>query len=113
MQFDMMYVPTTDLEASLELFRSLGFTEVWREGDTTAAVVFPGNEVQMMLDMDLDNAPAGPMLTVDSVNDFHASRPEKLTSIHGPSVIPGGFWASYRVPGGATVYVVDQSTDQE
>jgi predicted enzyme related to lactoylglutathione lyase len=28
-----------------------------------------------------------------------------------PSEIPGGFLATYQEPGGATIYVMDQSTD--
>ena len=109
----MFYIPTTDLVASLESFRSLGFTEVWREGDTTAAVVLPGSEVQVMLDTDDAGAPAGPMFTVDSVTAFHASRPATLSVLEEPSEIPGGFWAAYRDAGGATLYVIDQSTNQE
>ena len=29
-----------------------------------------------------------------------------------PSEIPGGFLATYEDPGGATIYVMDQSKDQ-
>jgi predicted enzyme related to lactoylglutathione lyase len=32
--------------------------------------------------------------------------------VEEPSEIPGGFLATYQDPGGATIYVMDQSTDQ-
>ena len=31
--------------------------------------------------------------------------------LDGPSEIPGGFLATYQDPGGATIYVMDQSTE--
>lgn len=34
-----------------------------------------------------------------------------LTVIEEPSEIPGGFLATYQEPGGATIYIMDQSTD--
>lgn len=112
MDLEMFYVPTTDLGASLELYRALGFTEVWREGENTAAVTLPDGKVQVMLDTSDGAAPAGLMLTVPSVTEFHASRPESLVPVEEPAAIPGGFWASYTEPGGGTLYVIDQSTDQ-
>ena len=39
-------------------------------------------------------------------------RPETLTVVDEPAEIPGGFLATYQDPGGATLYVMDQSTDQ-
>jgi catechol 2,3-dioxygenase-like lactoylglutathione lyase family enzyme len=108
-----MFVPTSDLPASLALYRdTLGFTEVWREGDATVALALPGSDVQVMLDANDPEAPVGPLFVVDSVGVFHASRPETLAVLDGPSEIPGGFLASYRDPGGATIRIMDQSTDQ-
>ena len=52
------------------------------------------------------------MFVVDSVETFHAARPENLAVVEEPSEIPGGFLALYQDPGGATIYVMDQSTDQ-
>lgn len=113
MKLELFYVPTSDLGATLALYRDgLGFTEVWREGETTAAVTLAGSGVQVLLDQDPD-APAGPMLTVDSVTEFHASRPPSLTVLSAPAQIPGGFLAAYAEPGGGTFYVIDQSSDQE
>lgn len=112
MKLELVYVPTSNLDATLALYRDgLGFSEVWREGATTAAVTLPGGEVQLMLDQD-PNAPAGPMFSVDSVTEFHASRPAELIVQSGPSEIPGGFLAIYSEPGGSTFYVIDQSMDQ-
>jgi catechol 2,3-dioxygenase-like lactoylglutathione lyase family enzyme len=108
-----MFVPTSDLPASLALYRdTLGFTEVWREGDATVALALPGSDVQVMLDANDPKAPVGPLFVVDSVGAFHASRPETLVVLDGPSEIPGGFLATYRDPGGATIRIMDQSTDQ-
>jgi hypothetical protein len=51
--------------------------------------------------------------TLHLVDDeaFHTARPETLAVIEEPSEIPGGFSAAYQDPGGATIYVMDQSTD--
>jgi catechol 2,3-dioxygenase-like lactoylglutathione lyase family enzyme len=112
MKLEFLFVPTSDLSGSLALYRDgLGFTEVWREGDATVALALPGSDVQLMLDAHDPDAPLGPLFVVDSVEDFHATRTGSLTVVDGPSEIPGGFLATYREPGGATIYVMDQSTD--
>ena len=112
MKLEFLFVPTTDLKASLALYRdALGFGEVWREGDATVALSLPGTDVQLMLDANDPDAPLGPLFVVDSVEAFHAARPEALTVIEEVSEIPGGFMATYQDPGGATLYVMDQSTD--
>jgi catechol 2,3-dioxygenase-like lactoylglutathione lyase family enzyme len=112
MKLEFLLTPTSDLKASLALYRDgLGFSEVWREGDTTVALSLPGTEVQLMLDANDPDAPSGPVFVVDSVETFHSARPGALTVIDEPSEIPGGFLATYRDPGGATIYVMDQSTD--
>ncbi|MGI8626635.1 MAG: VOC family protein [Geodermatophilaceae bacterium] len=112
MKLEFLFVPTSDLNASLALYRDgLGFTEVWREGDTTVALSLPGTDVQLMLDANNPDAPLGPLFVVDSVEAFHGARAESLTVVEEPSEIPGGFLATYQDPGGATIYVMDQSTD--
>jgi catechol 2,3-dioxygenase-like lactoylglutathione lyase family enzyme len=113
MKLEFLLVPTSDLKASLALYRdSLGFTETWREGDATVAMSLPGTEVQLMLDAHDPGAPVGPLFVVDSVKAFHAARADALAVIAEPSEIPGGFLATYQDPGGATIYVMDQATDQ-
>ncbi|ASR38123.1 hypothetical protein BAY61_27440 [Prauserella marina] len=113
MKLEFLFTPTSDLAASLALYRdTLGFTEVWREGDTTVALALPGSDVQVMLDANDPKAPVGPLFVVDSVKAFHAARPESLVVLEEPSDIPGGCLATYQDPGGATIYVMDQSTDQ-
>lgn len=113
MKLEFLFAPTSDLKASLALYRdALGFSEVWRKGDVTVALALPGTEVQLMLDAHDPDAPFGPLFVVDSVEAFHAARPETLTVIEELSEIPGGFMATYQDPGGATIYVMDQSTDQ-
>ena len=112
MKLEFLFVPTADLKASLALYRDgLGFTEVWREGDATVALSLPGSDVQVMLDAHDPKAPLGPLFVVDSVEAFNASRPDTLAVIEDVSEIPGGFMATYQDPGGATIYVMDQSTD--
>jgi catechol 2,3-dioxygenase-like lactoylglutathione lyase family enzyme len=112
MKLEFLFAPTSDLKGSLALYRdALGFTEVWREGDATVVLSLPGTDVQLMLDANDPNAPFGPLFVVDSVEAFHATRPETLAVVEEPSEIPGGFLATYQDPGGATIYVMDQSTD--
>ena len=111
MKLEFLLAPTSDLKASLALYRdALGFGEVWREGDATVALSLPGTDVQLMLDANDPDAPFGPLFVVDSVKAFHATRPETLTVLAEISKIPGGFMATYQEPGGATIYVMDQST---
>ena len=112
MKLEFLFVPTSDLSASLALYRDgLGFTEMWREGDATVALALAGTDVQLMLDANDPDAPLGPLFVVDSVETFHAARPDTLAAVEEPSEIPGGFLATYQNPGGATIYVMDQSTD--
>ncbi len=112
MKLEFLFVPTSDLEASLALYRDgLGFEEQWREGDATVALALPGADVALMLDAHDPDAPIGPLFIVDSVEAFHADRPDTLVVADPPSEIPGGAMATYRDPDGATIYVMDQSTD--
>jgi catechol 2,3-dioxygenase-like lactoylglutathione lyase family enzyme len=112
MKLEFLFVPTSDLSASLALYRDhLGFTELWREGDATVALALPGSDTQLMLDANDPTAPVGPLFVVDSVKAFHSDRTESLTVVEDVSEIPGGFMATYQDPGGATIYVMDQSTD--
>ena len=64
-----------------------------------------------MLDAHDANAPVGPIFIVDSVQAFDAARPASLSVVDPVAEVPGGFLAAYRDPGGATIYVMDQSTD--
>lgn len=112
MKLQFLFVPTSDLDASLALYRDgLGLTEAWREGDNTVVMALPGTDVQLMLDSHDPSAAPGPLFIVDSVDAFHTGRPEGLAVVDEPSEIPGGFLATYKDPGGATIYVMDQSTD--
>jgi predicted enzyme related to lactoylglutathione lyase len=75
-------------------------------------LALPGTEVQLMLDANDPDAPVGPLFVVDSVKAFHSARAKTLAVVEEPLEIPGGFLATYQDPGGATIYVMDQSTDQ-
>ncbi len=84
MKLEFLFVPTSDLTASLALYRdSLGFTEMWREGDATVALSLPGTDVQLMLDANDPSAPVGPLFVVDSVEAFHSGRAETLAVLDG------------------------------
>ncbi|WP_127794854.1 VOC family protein [Agromyces sp. LHK192] len=112
MKLEFLFAPTSDLEATLALYRDgFGAEEVWREGDTTAALTLPGSDVQLMIDSNDADAPPGPVFVVDSVERFHETRPTALEVLAEPMEIPGGFQALYRDPHGLAVYVMDQSTD--
>jgi catechol 2,3-dioxygenase-like lactoylglutathione lyase family enzyme len=114
MKLEFLLAPTPDLKASLALYRdALGFSEAWREGDATVVLSLPGTDVQLMLDANDPDAPFGPLFVVDSVAGFHATRPDTLTVIEEISEIPGGFMATYQDPGGATIFIMDQSTDSD
>jgi catechol 2,3-dioxygenase-like lactoylglutathione lyase family enzyme len=112
MKLEFLFAPTSDLQSSLALYRDVfGCTEVWREGDSTVALTLPGTETQLMLVADDPTATFGPLFVVDSLEAFHGARPATLQVVVEPAEIPGGFLATYRDPGGVTIYVMDQSTD--
>lgn len=112
MKLQFLFAPTSDLQASLALYRDgFGCDEIWREGDSTIALTMPGTDVQLMLDANDPTAPAGPLFIVDDVRAFHEGRPIGLTVVEEPSEIPGGYSARYADAGGMTIYVMDQSTD--
>jgi catechol 2,3-dioxygenase-like lactoylglutathione lyase family enzyme len=112
MNLEFLFVPTTDMAASLTLYRDgLGFVEQWREGEATVALSLPGSTVSLMLDANDPSAPAGPIFVVDDLAQFHAARPATLGVIEEPAEIPGGVMATYQDPGGAVLYFLDQSTD--
>ena len=112
MKFEILYVPTSDLTGSLALYRDhLGFTEMWREGDTTVALTAPGSDFQVMLDASAPDAPGGPMFAVDRVVEFHASAPGCADGARRARRDPRRLLAVYQEPGGGVIYVIDQSTD--
>jgi catechol 2,3-dioxygenase-like lactoylglutathione lyase family enzyme len=116
MKLEFLYMPTTDLQDSLALYRDgLGWEEAWREGESTVSLRLPGTDVLLMLDriegeQGPDNRP-GPIFVVDSVARFTAERPAGLRPRGEPSAIPGGFMATYEDPSGNPIYVLDQSTE--
>lgn len=112
MKLEFLFAPTTDLAASLALYRDgLGWQEVWREGESTVVLAMPGTEVKLMLDSNDPQAPPGPLFVVDSVKDFDQDRPDGLAVIAELSEIPGGFVATYQDSAGGVIYVMDQSTE--
>ena len=112
MRLEFCYLPTSDLAASLRLYRdTLGFDELWREGEQTVGLAIPGNEAALMIDgAGLEGWGPGPIFGVDSVRDFRAEHAE-LDVVTEPFEIPGGFLMAARDPAGNMLYVIDQSTE--
>jgi catechol 2,3-dioxygenase-like lactoylglutathione lyase family enzyme len=111
MKLEFCYLPTNDLAASLRLYRdTLGFDELWREGDDTVGLAIPGTDAALMVDAAAvpDWGP-GPMFGVERVTDFRAEHDE-LDVVTEPMEIPGGMLMALRDPGGNMLYVLDQST---
>lgn len=109
MKLELWYAPVDDLPAALAFYRdTLGWTEVWREGDTTASLQPPGSEVQVMLDAGGEFT-AGPIFTVDSVQGFRAAAGAGLDWRFEPFEIPGGAMGGFADPAGNVVYVLDQA----
>lgn len=112
MRLAFTYNPVPDVEQALAFYRdTLGWTEAWRQGDTTVAFTIPGTEIQFMIDSRAEGEQPGPAFLVDSVERFRAEHAE-LTFIAEPRSIPGGHWASFRDPGGNPVYLLDQVPDR-
>jgi catechol 2,3-dioxygenase-like lactoylglutathione lyase family enzyme len=116
MKLEFLVTPTTDLQASLALYRDqLGWEEAWREGEATVALRIPGSDVQLMLqlvdDLQAPGSRPGPLFVVDSVERFAAGRPAGLAPLTEVEEIPGGYMATFADPAGNAVHVLDQSTD--
>jgi predicted enzyme related to lactoylglutathione lyase len=73
--------------------------------------MLPGSEVQMMLDVTESGDGCGPIFVVESVEAFHAGRPNGLVISQEPHQIPGGFMVSYVDSSGNPIYVLDQSLE--
>jgi hypothetical protein len=114
MKLEFTYLPTRDLRGSLELYRdTLGFDELWREGEHTVGLAVPGTDVALMIDAAApDGWGPGPIFGVESVTEFHAAH-DGLDVVTEPHEIPGGMLMALRDPGGNLVYVMDQSTDAD
>jgi predicted enzyme related to lactoylglutathione lyase len=115
MKLEFLYVPTRDLQAALALYRDeFGWTEAWREGESTVSLKLPGTDVQLMLDAAEPGGggAVGPIFVVDDVKRFFAERPGALRANAEPDEIPGGFMATFQDPSGNTIYVMDQSTEE-
>ena len=113
MKLEFFYLPTQDLGAALALYRdTLGFDELWREGETTVGLAAPGSDVTLMVDAAaLPDWGPGPIFLTDDVAAFHARHDGAYELTLPPFEIPGGFLSGFRDPGGNAVYVMDQSTE--
>jgi predicted enzyme related to lactoylglutathione lyase len=109
------YLPVPELAPALAFYRdTLGWTEGWREGDSTVSLAMPGSEVQLMVDVDTEGAyRPGPVIVVNDARGWINERRNTLTVCLEPNEIPGGWWAGFCDPFGNPVYVLDQSTDNE
>ena len=109
MRLEFIYLPTTDLQATLALYRDgLGFDELWREGELTVGLGIPGTETALMVDAAaVDGSGPGPVFGVERVDAWLEGK--ELDVLMPPMDIPGGRIMSFRDPGGNQVYVMDQS----
>jgi catechol 2,3-dioxygenase-like lactoylglutathione lyase family enzyme len=109
MRLEFVYLPVPDLQPALALYRdTLGFDELWREGELTVGLAIPGTETAIMVDAAATpGAAPGPIFGVDRVDDWLEGR--VLDVVMAPSDIPGGRIMCFRDPGGNQVYVMDQS----
>lgn len=112
MKLEFMYLPTQDLDAALALYRdTLGFDELWREGDTTVGLG-TGSDVALMIDADsLPGSGPGPIFITDDIKAFHAAHDGAYELTLPPFEIPGGFMSAFQDAAGNFVYVMDQSTE--
>ena len=90
------------------------------------ALALPGTDVQLMLDANDPDAPVGPLFVVDSVEAFHAARPETLAVLEAPvgdpRRLPGHLpgpgrsnasmsWTSRRTPRPSKAGLIDTQPD--
>lgn len=109
MRLAFTYNPVPDVGQALSFYRdTLGWTEAWRQGDSTIAFTIPGTDVQFMVGPRVAGEQPGPAFLVDSVQAFRAEHGDRLTFTAEPRAIPGGHWASFLDPGGHPVYLLDQ-----
>ena len=109
---EFLYLPVNDLQKALAFYRDgLGWSEAWREGETTVSLKMPGDHLQLMID-EVDDEPLrpGPVVSVDDVRTWHADRRDILQFWRPPAKIPGGYWAAFEDGLGNAVYIADQST---
>lgn len=109
---EYLYLPVHDLKAALAFYRdTLGWSEAWREGETTVSLKMPGDQLQMMIDeVEAETLRPGPVVSLDDVRAFHADRGDTLQFWRQPEKIPGGYWAGFEDGFGNAVYIADQST---
>ena len=107
MKLSFLLTPVTDLEAAVAFHRDvLGLEEAWRGGETTVAFALPDQDVQIMLDT--DEAIAGPMYLVDSVDAWLESH--ATVSVLSPKQpIPGGAVVGLSGPAGTAFYVFEMA----
>src|SRR5690349_16026549 len=98
MKLEFMYLPTQDLTASLALYRdTLGFDELWREGDSTVGLAVPGTDIALMIDAEAGPGwGPGPVFVVDDVAAFHARNDGGYALSVEPFEIPGGIMSALR-----------------
>jgi catechol 2,3-dioxygenase-like lactoylglutathione lyase family enzyme len=112
MKLEFMYLPTQDLDAALTLYRdTLGFDELWREGEQTVGLA-TGTDVILMIDAAaLPGWGPGPVFMTDDVKAFHAQHDGAYELSLPPFEIPGGFMSGFKDAAGNAIYVMYQSTD--
>ena len=97
MKLQFLYHPVPNAAEAARFYRDhFGWTELWREQDTTIAIKMPGTDVALMLDQDDGALTAGGFFEVPK-RGRHVSRKERRVSIRrAPARHPG--WALCPIP---------------
>jgi len=90
MRLTFSYLPTRDLDASLRLYRdTLGFDELWREGEHTVGLALPDTDVALMIDRERSGREASPSGGVVDSQTVKAPAPGATRGFDGGKKIVG------------------------
>ncbi|MFD0555951.1 hypothetical protein FB566_1169 [Stackebrandtia endophytica] len=113
MQLLCSIYPVTDLDAAVDLYRSVGFQDVARpDQDTVLLAGGESSHVTVMLERHPVESQAGPgpVFRIANVESFRQDHPE-LDWVFGPVPLPTGGYGLFRDPEGNPIRVMDFGTD--
>ena len=114
MNLGYVYIPVKSAKEALAFYRdTLGFDELWREGDETIAIRLPGTKVALMIDEDTTDDKVGPFFVVPDVRAFYEQNAGKVGFLGEPRRIPPGWLASFEDPSGNVIRVMDRTESEE
>ena len=113
MKLRFVYMPVKSAAEALAFYRdSLGFDELWREGDATIALK-TGGDVALMLDEDTTESQPGPFFVVDDVRAFYERNAGTLSFLGEPRRIPPGWYVTFEDPAGNVLRLMDDTESRE